>query len=203
MKEMNEQKYSRNMALSLLAGIVLGAAIVLALLWALGYFPGKGQGDALETGSDSAASTEISLAAGEEPSPDSQAAVAESTATPEPAATSEPVTTPEPAVTPEPAATASPTATPKPAATAKPTATPESAAKETTESGTDGERTPAAVSLDFQLSGSWGGDGGYYYQYIAAIENASDQKITDWEIKVPGFDGCKVDSYWCCEVEEE
>lgn len=209
MKEMNEHKYSRNMALSLLAGIVLGAAIVLALLWALGYFPGKGQGDALETGSDSVASEEISLAAGEEPSPDSQADVTESTTKPEPTATSEPAATPEPDVTPsptatpEPAATAKPTATPESAATAKPTAMPESATKETTESGTDGERTPAAVSLDFQLSGSWGGDGGYYYQYIATIENTSDQKITDWEIKVPGFDGCKVDSYWCCEVEEE
>lgn len=41
MREMNEQKYSRNMALSLLAGIALGAVITLALLWALGYFPDR------------------------------------------------------------------------------------------------------------------------------------------------------------------
>ena len=67
MKEMNEQKYSRNMALSLLAGIVLGAAIMWALLWALGYIPNKGQGGAVEADSDSNASVEMVLENGEEP----------------------------------------------------------------------------------------------------------------------------------------
>ena len=53
---MNEQKYSRNMALSFLAGIALGAVIVLVLLWALGYISCGEGGQAAETGADFALS---------------------------------------------------------------------------------------------------------------------------------------------------
>lgn len=187
MKEMNEQKYSRNMALSLLAGIVLGAAIVLVLLWALGYIPNRGQGDAGEAGSNSVLSVEVAQGDSGEAGPENTE--------PQPTATAEPAATkaPEPATTEEPA----PEETPAPTESPKPQKEPQS------EDDSPKPADAAMVSLDFQLSGSWGGEGGYYYQYVATIENLSDQKITDWEISVPGFDGCKVDSYWCCEVDEE
>ena len=110
----------------------------------------------------------------------------------------EPAVTEKPTATKEPAATEKPTATekPEPEKTPRPTPSPQDG---------DGEKSGDGVQLclDFQLSGSWGGEGGYYYQYVASIENLSDRKITDWEIKVPGFEDCKVDSYWCCEVDVE
>lgn len=195
MKEMNEQKYSRNMALSLLAGIVLGAAIVLALLWALGYIPGRGQ---RESDADAVLSGEVALgtegSAPEGGEPQSEPAEGQADAE-EPAATEEPTAAEESAAAKEPAATKEPTAAREP----KPTASPRPQ-----EEGDPARPEDAAqVSLELTLNGSWGGDGGYYYQYVATIENLSDQKITDWEICVPGFEGCKVDSYWCCEVETE
>lgn len=164
MKEISEQKYSRNMAFSLLAGIVLGAAIMLVLLWALGFLSNREQeSGALE------ASAEISTEAlTEEEQPGQES----SDAAVEPAATKEPDPT-------EPPAAESGTAASQPADQSQ------------------------GVYLSFQLNGSWSSNGGYYYQYVATIENTTDQKITDWEIRVPDFDDCEVDSYWCCEVDVE
>lgn len=173
MKEISEQKYSRNMALSLLAGITLGAAIVLVLLWALGYIQREVRGRlvqmlfSLETSQE-----DISQ---REPSSESQ----------EPA--------PEPAATQKPEREESPTPSPQP--TQEP---------ETQQQEEDSKLAGAVqIAIDFQLSSSWDGEDGHYYQYAASIENLSDQEITDWEITVPGFDDCKVDSYWCCEVDVE
>ncbi len=196
MKEMNEQKYSRNMALSLLAGIVLGAAIMWALLWALGYIPNKGQGGAVEADSDSNASVEMVLENGEEPPSESRENVPEPTPTAKPVVETarQPVSSEESSLP----------------GTREPARVPEQE-KDGTEPHTESDQgnnssesaSSAAVSGGFQLNGSWGGEGGYYYQYVAAIENASGQKITDWKITVSDFDGCKVDSFWCCEVEED
>lgn len=196
MKEMDEQKYSRNMALSLLAGIVLGAAIMWLLLWALGYIPDKRQGDAVEAGSNSNASVEAVPGDGEEPPSESRESV------PEPTATAEPVS--EAA---QQHVSSAESGLPQTTGPAREPGQENAGAGLRTESDQGNSSSepvsPAAVSLGFQLNGSWGGEGGYYYQYAAAIENASGQKITDWEITVSGFDGCKVDSYWCCEVEED
>lgn len=198
MKEISEQKYSRNMALSLLAGIVLGAVIVLAMLWALGYIPNKGQGGAGAAGSDSVLSVGAEQDTRGENGPGSGETQPEPAVTEKPTATEEPAATEKPIATKEPAVTEKPTATekPEPEKTPQPTPSPQDR---------DGEKSGDGVQLclDFQLSGSWGGEGGYYYQYVASIENLSGRKITDWEIKVPGFEDCKVDSYWCCEVDVE
>lgn len=171
MKEISEQKYSRNMALSLLAGMVLGATIVLVILWALGIFPmGKQEntaGDAAEVSAE--ASVEESRDAGSEHEneiPEGQTDAA-----------SEPEQTETPA----------PTQSPKPETVKEP----------------ETSREEAGISLEFQQSGSWEGQDGYFYQYVAAIGNLTEEKITDWEIRVPDFADCEVDSYWCCEVETE
>lgn len=173
MKEISEQKYSRNMALSLLAGMVLGAAIVLVILWALGIFPtGKREnpaGDAAEVSAE--ASVEESRDAGSEH--DNEIPAGQTDAASEPEATETPA----------------PTHSPKPDAAQEPDEKPV----------TSGEET--GISLEFQQSGSWESEAGYYYQYVAVIENLTEEKVTDWEIRVPDFDGCEVDSYWCCEVE--
>lgn len=172
MKEISEQKYSRNMALSLLAGMVLGAAMVLAVLWAVGIFPKEkqenGPGDAVEAAAVAAAE-ESSEA---EPAPGSES----------------PREQPEAEEKPEPTETPAPTQSPKPDAGQK---EPETSGKE------DG------IGLELQQSGSWQSEDGYYYQYVAAIENLTEERITDWEIRIPDFDGCEVDSYWCCEVETQ
>lgn len=207
MKEMSEQRYSRNMALSLLAGIVLGAAIVLVMLWALGYIPKGGQ---RETGADVLLSGETALGTdGEMPwedtSPEGGVSPESPEAVPNPAATAQPAAE----ETPKPTATAQPAAeeTPQPTATARPAAgeNQDAAASSKPQRGEDSSESADGIQivLDIQLSGSWGTEGGYYYQYVASIENLSGQKITDWEIKVPGFKDCEVDSYWCCETDEE
>ncbi len=210
-KEISEQKYSRNMALSLLAGIVLGAVIVLVMLWALGYIPKGGQ---RQTGADALLSGETAPGTdGETPDPAPTAGSAIE-GTPEPTSTAGSVIegTPEPTSTagsaiegtPEPAPTAGSAieGTPEPTSTAGASAegTPDFAESSETQRGEGGA---AQIGIDFQLSGSWGTEGGYYYQYVASIENLSGTKITDWEIKVPGFNDCEVDSYWCCETDVE
>lgn len=173
MREMNEQKYSRNMALSLLAGIALGAVITLALLWALGYFPGKGQGEALETESSPMA------AAGEAPQlPDhGETASVESSESQNGTGQGENGSQDKP----EQGSGASESAQDKPGP----------------------EEGSSSVSLDFRLNGGWDGEEGHYCQYLVSIINDSGSKITDWKITVPGFEGCRVDSYWCCELETE
>lgn len=182
MKEISEQKYSRNMALSLLAGIALGAAIVLVLLWALGYIP---KGDQRETGADAILSGETALATDEETSQEDISQREPSSESQEPA--------------PEPAATAKPEREESSKPSPKPTQEPETQQQEE-----DSKLAGAVqIAIDFQLSSSWDGEDGHYYQYTASIENLSDQEITDWEITVSGFDDCKVDSYWCCEVDVE
>lgn len=171
MKEISEQKYSRNMALSLLAGMVLGAVTVLVILWALGILPvGKQEGTA---GGAAEVSAEVSVEESGEANADQDSEIPGG----QEAAASEP----------------EPTRTPAPAQSPKP----EAAKEPETSEEEDG------ISLELQQSGSWEGQGGYYYQYVATIENLTEEKITDWEIRVPDFEGCKVDSYWCCEVETE
>ncbi len=206
MKEMNEQKYSRNMALSFLAGIALGAVIVLALLWALGYIPGREEGQAVEAGTDFAFSGTGAEGVGTKPSSENRETMqgpgeAEESAldiTKESSGEPMPETTLE---SPEEEAWGKPQ---------NPAAEPGyESASEPTDGGEKGEpgqngnvAAPGAVSLDFQLNGSWSGEEGCYYQYAAVIENDSDQKITDWKIMVQNFERCRVDSYWCCEIEE-
>ncbi|MCM1118071.1 MAG: cellulase family glycosylhydrolase [bacterium] len=171
MKEISEQKYSRNLALSLLAGIVLGAAIVLVMLWALGYIPKDSQ---RETGADAILSGDTALATGGE-------------------ASQEDISQREPS-------SESQESAPEPEESSKPSPKP------TQEPQLEEASKPAdavQIGIDLQLSSSWDGEDGHYYQYAASIENLSDRKITDWEITVPGFDDCKVDSYWCCEVDVE
>ena len=173
MREMNEQKYSRNMALSLLAGIALGAVITLALLWALGYFPGKGQGEALETDSSPMA------AAGEAPQlPDhGETASVESSESQNGTGQGENGSQDKPGQ--------------------------DSGASESAQDKPGPEEGSSSVSLDFRLNGGWDGEEGHYCQYLVSIINDSGSKITDWKITVPGFEGCRVDSYWCCELETE
>lgn len=183
MKEISEQKYSRNMALSLLAGMVLGAAIVLVILWALGMFPaGKRENTAGDI-------TEVSAGATAEESRD--AGTAHDSEDPE--GRTDAVSEPEPTETPAPPQSPELDTAQEPSAAQKPDASPE---PET--SGTE-----VGIGLEFQLSGSWESEDGYYYQYVATIENLTEEKITDWEIRVPDFEGCEVDTYWCCEVETE
>lgn len=182
MKEISEQKYSRNMALSLLAGIALGAAIVLVLLWALGYIP---KGDQRETGADAILSGETALATDEETSQEDISQREPSSESQEPA--------------PEPAATEKPEREESPKQSPQPTQDPETQQQ----GGVSKPADAVQIGIDFQLSSSWDGEDGHYYQYAASIENLSDHKITDWEITVPGFGACKVDSYWCCEVDVE
>ncbi len=183
MKEISEQKYSRNMALSLLAGMVLGAAIVLVILWALGIFPAGKQENTAED------ITEVSAEATAEESRD--AGTAHDSEDPE--GRTDAVSEQEPTETLAPAQSPELDTAQEPSATQKPDASPE---PET--SGTE-----VGISLEFQQSGSWESEDGYYYQYVATIENLTEEKITDWEIRVPDFEGCEVDSYWCCEVETE
>lgn len=173
MREMNEQKYSRNMALSLLAGIALGAVITLALLWALGYFPGKGQGEAPqlpdhgETASVESSESQNGTGQGENGSQDK----------------------------PGQDSGASESAQDKPEQG--------SGASESAQDKPGPEEGSSSVSLDFRLNGGWDGEEGHYCQYLVSIINDSGSKITDWKITVPGFEGCRVDSYWCCELETE
>lgn len=182
MKEISEQKYSRNLALSLLAGIVLGAAIVLVMLWALGYIPKDSQ---RETGADAILSGDTALATGGEASQEDISQREPSSESKEPA--------------PEPTATAKPEREESSEPSPKPTQEPETQQPEEVSKPADAVQ----IGIDLQLSSSWDGEDGHYYQYAASIENLSDRKITDWEITVPGFDDCKVDSYWCCEVDVE
>lgn len=199
MKEMSEQKYSRNMALSLLAGIVLGAAIVLLILWALGIIPPNNQGNGI---------AEVTAEAGTEIQEESTQPVEESDETAESGTekTTDTTETPETVETSE--ETKTPEATEKPAATDTPAST-ETSDSEETKNPDKTEKTDASdksgenagAYLSFSLSGSWGGEGGYYYQYVAVIENTTEEKITDWKITVPDFKDCEVDSNWCCEVE--
>lgn len=174
---MNEQKYSRNMALSLLAGIALGAVITLAMLWALGYFPGKGQAvedlssqsqDSEPVSSDLAEPTgieeSVSVDSLEPQNGDGQRDGSSGWE-------SEP--------------------------------SQDNSASENAQDKLDSEEeeSSSSVSLDLRLKGGWDGEGGHYYQYVGSIINDSGRKITDWEITVPGFEGCEVDSHWCCELE--
>jgi len=195
MKEMNEQKYSRNMALSLLSGIVLGAAIALVLLWALGYIPPKGQEGVVEADSGSAVSTEALLGAGDEPILENREAVPQPVSSGESSLPETTETAGEPGQGNDPAVSE--------AGSGQGNDPAESQAQPGQEINSSESAASAAVGLSFQLNGGWVGEGGYYYQYVATIENASGRKITDWEITVSDFDDCKVDSYWCCEVEEE
>ncbi len=187
MREMNEQKYSRNMALSLLAGIALGAVITLALLWALGYFPGKGQGNALETESSPM------VAAGEAPQlPDfGETASVESSESQNGTGQGEDGSQDKPGQ----GSGASESAQDKPEQG--------SVASESAQDKPGPEEGSSSVSLDFRLNGGWDGEEGHYYQYLVSIINDSGSKITDWKITVPDFEGCRVDSYWCCELETE
>ena len=187
MREMNEQKYSRNMALSLLAGIALGAVITLALLWALGYFPGKGQGNALETESSPM------VAAGEAPQlPDfGETASVESSESQNGTGQGENGSQDKPGQD----SGASESAQDKPEQG--------SGASESAQDKPGPEEGSSSVSLDFRLNGGWDGEEGHYCQYLVSIINDSGSKITDWKITVPGFEGCRVDSYWCCELETE
>lgn len=179
MREMNEQKYSRNMALSLLAGIALGAVITLALLWALGYFPGKGQ--AVETSfSQSQESGPVSGDLAELPG-NGQSASADSSEPQNGDGQRDNSSGPEI----EPGQ--------------------DDSASEGTQDKLDSEEEEGSpsVRLDFRLKGGWDGEGCHYYQYVGSIINDSGRKITDWEITVPGFEGCEVDSHWCCELGTE
>ena len=142
------------MALSLVAGMVLGAAIVLVILWALGIIPPTVQeSEAVEVSAE--AESEIPGDISKE----------------------------QMEVIPEPEVTKAP-----------------DASEELQEAD---ETAVSGIYLLFTQSASWESEDGYYYQYVAAIENTTKERITDWEITVPDFDGCRVDSYWCCEVETE
>lgn len=179
MEGMNEQKYSRNMALSLLAGIVLGAAIALVMMWALGFLKsGERDGGAIEA--SVGASTETI-------SPEESETVESETGESEVRQESREEAT-------ESVSTEAATAEPSP--TKQPESQSQEASSESVEIG-------EGVVLSFQLNGTWGDAGGYYYQYVATIENPTAQKVTDWKIRVPGFEGCEVDSYWCCDVDME
>jgi|GEM_PF-634053 len=208
MREMNEQKYSRNMALSFLAGIALGAVIVLVLLWALGYISCGEGGQAAETGADFA----LSGTGAESPSENRETiqetgGAVESSQETSGETESEPTQETSGETESEPAQETSgdmesepmwnPSSKPGTGTASEPVDNGQSGPQE---NGEDGQ---GAVSLDFQLNGSWGGEEGCYYQYTAVIGNDSDEKITGWEITVRDFDGCRVDSYWCCETEEK
>lgn len=172
MKEISEQKYSRNMALSLLAGMVLGAAMVLAVLWAAGIFPKEKQENEQVDAVEASAVAAVEESSEAESAPGSES----------------PREQPEADEKPEPTKIPAPTQTPKPDAGQE---EPETSRKE------------EGIGLELQQSGSWQSEDGYYYQYVAAIENLTEERITDWEIRIPDFDGCEVDSYWCCEVETQ
>lgn len=179
MEGMNEQKYSRNMALSLLAGIVLGAVIMLAMMWALGFLKsGERDGGAIEASVD--VSTDM-VSSEESETGESETGESEARQENREEAT-EPVSSEAAAAEPFP--------------TKQPETQSEAASSEPME-------TSEGVVLSFQLNGTWGDTGGYYYQYVATIENPTAQKVTDWKIRVPGFDDCEVDSYWCCEIDEK